>query len=157
MIIGTPGQIFSDSLPTNGGNSMEIGVPLGSVGRAVDLILGVYRDYPFGAPVALRFVKRSTATLAFTSLADATCAIELPGIDSGRTREGYRRIQCALAESHVRQSYHWGQALPLEDRWVREAFGPRRDAWLAARRAFLSPRGRAMVANALVARCGLAD
>ena len=134
-IVGTPGQIFTDSVPTSGGNSMEIGVPLGSVGRAVDAILGVCREHPFGAPLALRFVKRSSATLAFTSLAAITCTLELPGIDSARTREGYARIQRALAESHIRHSYHWGQALPLEDRWVREAFGPRRDAWLAARRA----------------------
>ena len=156
-VVGTPGQIFADSVPTNGGNSIEIGVPLGSAGRAVDAILGVCREHPFGAPLALRYVKRSSATLAFTSLAGITCTLELPGIDSARTREGFARIQRALAESHIRHSYHWGQWLPLEDRWVREAYGPRRDAWLAARRKFLSPAGRAMFANALVARCGLAD
>jgi hypothetical protein len=156
-MIGTPGQIFSDSVRTNGGNSMEIGVPLASAGRAVDLILGVYREHTFGAPVALRFVKQSTATLALTSLDEITCTIELPGIDSDRTRTGYGLIQHALAKSPIRHSYHWGQALPLDDQWVREAYGPRRDAWLAARQAFLSPRGRAMFANALVARCGLVE
>ena len=156
-VVGTPGQIFADSVPTNGGNSIEIGVPLGSAGRAVEAILGVCREHTFGAPLALRYVKRSSATLAFTSLAGITCTLELPGIDSARTREGFAKIQRALAESRIRHSYHWGQWLPLDDRWVREAFGPRRDAWLTARRAFLSPAGRATFANALVARCGLAD
>ena len=139
-VVGTPGQIFSDSVPTNGGNSTEIGVTLASVGRAVDAILGVCREHPFGAPLALRFVKRSSATLAFTSLADITCTLELPGIDSARTREGYARIERALAERDIPHSYHWGQALPLDEGWVRKAYGPRRDAWLAARRKFLSPR-----------------
>jgi hypothetical protein len=48
--------------------------PLLGVGQAADLILLVCQGYPFGAPVALRFVKPSKATLAFTSLGDTTCA-----------------------------------------------------------------------------------
>ena len=131
--------------------------PLPGVGQAADLILRVCQGYPFGAPVALRFVKRSRATLAFTSLGDTTCAFELPGIDSARTCEGYARIQHVLGESHIPHAYHWGQALPLTGAWVKKAFGPKRDAWLAARRRYLSSRGRAMFANVLPASCGLAE
>jgi hypothetical protein len=56
--------------------------------------------------------------------------------------KGYGLIQHALARSPIRHSYHWGEALPLDDQWVKEAYRPRRDAWLAARQAFLPARAR---------------
>lgn len=156
-IVGTPGQIFGDSVRTNGGTSIEVGVPLSHVGPAVAIVTQVCREHPFGAPLALRYVKASRATLAFTHFAPITCAMEMPGIDSARTREAFARIQRALAASDIPHSYHWGQQLPASRDWVERGFGPRRNAWLEARRDFLTPRGRAMFANTTVARCGLAD
>jgi hypothetical protein len=156
-VVRTPGQMFSDSMRTNGGASMEVGVALARVGEAVGTILSVYQLHTFGAPLALRYVKASEAKLAFTHFAPVTCAMEMPGIDSSRTREAFGRIQRALAESGIPHTYHWGQALPLNAEWVKVGFGTRRDEWLAARRKFLTPRGRATFANAVVARCGLSD
>ncbi len=156
-IVGTPGQTFSDTSRTNGGTSMELGVPLASVGQALGLILQICQEMPFGAPLALRYVKASPATLAFTHFEPITCTMELPGIDSARTRAAFARIQSALAESQIPHGYHWGQALPLNRQWVQRCFAQRCEDWLAVRRRFLGPRARAMFANALSARCGLAD
>jgi hypothetical protein len=149
--------MFSDSMRTNGGASMEVGVPLSRVGEAVGTILSVYQAFTFGAPLALRYVKGSGAKLAFTHFSPVTCAMEMPGIDSRRTREAFDRIQRALALSGIPHTYHWGQALPLNADWVKGGFGTRLDGWLAVRRSFLSAKGRATFANSVVEACGLAE
>jgi FAD/FMN-containing dehydrogenase len=156
-VLGTHGQQFGDSYPTGGGASTEIGVPLDRVGEALEIVLGAAQEAPFGAPLALRYVKASDAHLAFTCFAPISCAFEMPGVDAARTRDGYRRIWQALADSRVPHTYHWGQALPQNADWPIAGFGERRvQAWLAARREFLSPAGRSMFQNALLSRCGLA-
>ena len=156
-MVGTHGQVFGDTLPTNGGASIEVGVPLSHVGKAVSLVLGICKDAPFGAPLALRFVKSSSATLAFTCFNDITCTMEMPGVDSSRTRAAFEVIQRSLSDSDIPHSYHWGQALPLEPEWVKRAFGQRRQDWLDARKDLLGAKGRSTFTNALLSRCGLAE
>ena len=156
-VLGTHGQQFGDSNPTGGGASTEIGVPLEQVGRALQVILQAAQQEPFGAPLALRYVKGSDALLAFTHFSPITCTFELPGVDAARTRDGFRRIWQALAASGIPHTYHWGQALPQNAEWPLHGFGAERvQRWLDARHAFLAPAGRAMFQNALLARCGLA-
>jgi FAD/FMN-containing dehydrogenase len=156
-ILGTHGQQFGDSHPTGGGASTEIGVPLQRVGPALAVILQAAQQGPFGAPLALRYVKASEAFLAFTCFAPVTCAFELPGVDAARTRDGHRRIWQALAESGMPHTFHWGQALPQNARWPVAGFPEGRvGKWLAARHRFLSPGGCSMFQNALLSRCGLA-
>lgn len=157
-VAGTPGQQFGDSSPTGGGTSTELGVPLDRVGDALDVILRVTRKHPFGAPVALRYVKATDALLGFTRFRPLTCTMEMPGIDSARSRDAQQRIWRALADAGVPHTFHWGRALPLNPHWVRRGFGNSRvDRWLAARRRFLGPVGRHLFANALIERCGLSQ
>jgi hypothetical protein len=154
--IGTPGQMFSDSNPTGGGTSIEIGVALADARKAVDAILAVTAANPFGAPIALRYVKGSDALLAFTCFSPLTCTIELPGIDSHRARNAHKLIFETLREKGIRHTYHWGQALPLTPEWLRPGFGDDRvERWLAARRNFLSDAGRRMFANDQLTKLGL--
>jgi hypothetical protein len=157
VILGTPGQMFGDSNRTGGGTSLELGVPLAQVGAALTAIFSVTDAHIFGAPVALRYVRSSGATLAFTCFAPLTCTIEMPGIDSSRAREGHQRIEAALAAAGVPHTYHWGQALPARAAVISAGFGQARvDRWLAARRAFLpDPATRRMFANPMVDACGL--
>lgn len=157
VIMGTPGQTFSDSNRTGGGTSLELGVPLNQLRAALDAIFSVTDEHIFGAPVAVRYVRGSDALLAFTCFSPISCAIEMPGIDSPRAREGHRRIEAALKARGVTHTYHWGQALPANPAVIRAGFGDARvDRWLAARRAFLNPSGRHMFSNPLVDACGLA-
>ncbi len=156
-VLLTHGQQFGDSTPTGGGTSTEIGVPMARVGEAVRVVLQAAQQEPFGAPIALRYVKASDAFLAFTRFGPRTCTIELPGVDSRRTREGFERIWRALRDRGIPHTFHWGQALPMEPTWVPRQFGARRTRWLEARRAFLSARGRAMFSNRMVERLGLSS
>lgn len=156
-VSGTHGQQFGDSSPTGGGASTEIGVPLKHVGRALQVILDAAQQAPFGAPVALRYVKSSDALLALTHFEPITCTFEIPGVDSARTREGFQRIWQALAKSDIPHVYHWGQALPQNPEWPVAGFGAARvKQWREARRRFLGSAGSAMFQNALLSRCGLA-
>ncbi len=75
---GAPGVQFGDSQPTNGGTSLEIGVPLDRVQTTLDVLFGVTAQHVFGAPFALRYVRASDALLAFTCHAPTTCTIENP-------------------------------------------------------------------------------
>lgn len=155
LVPGTPGMQFGDSAPTQGGTSMEVGVALSSVDEAAEAIFAVARQHPFGAPVAFRFVKSSRAMLAFTRFSPVTCCIELPGIDSARTRIGFEKIWDALHDAGVRHTYHWGQVFPAEPDVISRGFGSRRTQWLEQRARFLTSAGRHTFSNALLDRCGL--
>lgn len=151
VIQGTPGGQFDDSQPTNGGASMELGVPAASVKDVAAAIFGVTDQHAFGAPAAFRWVKASQQTLSYSPFGPITCHIEMPGIDAERTREGYRRIWAALDAAGLKYTCHWGQALPTSPNWLTAAYGrPRINRWLAARRSFLSPAGRWMFGNVLL-------
>ena len=61
------------------GTSIELGVPFDRVGDALDLVVETAQKHPFAAPLAFRYVKKSTATLGFTGLGDITATMEMPG------------------------------------------------------------------------------
>jgi len=85
-VMSLPGVAFGDTQPTGGGTSVEIGIPLDRVGDALQVIWSVTDTTPFGAPVALRYVRGSDALLAFTCFSPVTCTIEMPGVDSSMAR-----------------------------------------------------------------------
>jgi len=158
-ILATPGHQFGDSQPTNGGTSIEIGVPIARALDAVNAIFSVTDnpDNVFGAPVALRFVRASDAILAFTCHPPTTCTIEMPGVDSNSARRVHPLIYQALADANIPATYHWGQQGPFTNESIIAGYGQSRvDRWLASRRAFLkSPQGRRMFSNDLLDGCGL--
>lgn len=122
-----------------------------------EAIFRVTDQHVFGAPIAFRWVKGSPQTLSFSRFTPLTCHIEMPGIDSSRTRSGYEMIWQALDRAGIRYTCHRGQALPASPAWVTRAFGARVERWLAARRAFLSPQGRRTFSSALLDSYGLGD
>jgi hypothetical protein len=128
------------------------------VGDALAAIFAVTDSHAFGAPVALRYVRASKALLAFTHFAPITCTIEFPGIDAPRSREAHKLLEAELVKRGIPHTYHWGQVMPLNPRVVRAGFGDARvDAWLAARRSFLSPAGRRLFSNDMLDSLGLAS
>jgi hypothetical protein len=156
VITGTPGQHFGDTTPTGGGTSVELGVPLSNVMDALEGIFAATDKQPFGAPVALRYVKASSALLAFTHFEPTTCAFEMPGIDADRSRVAHALIESELKARGVPHTYHWGQAMPLNPQHVLAGFGDKRVArWLTARKAFLSDTARRRFSNVMVDACGL--
>jgi len=153
-VLGTHSQQFGDIAPAPGCISTEIGVPMEHVGAALAVILRVASSEKMPMPIALRYVKQSDAFLAFTCFAPHTCTIELPAIDSLRTRDGYERIWAELRDSKLPHTFHYGQALPSHPYWL-EVFGARRHSWIEARSRFLRPSGRRMFSNAMVDALGL--
>ncbi|ETX00499.1 MAG: hypothetical protein ETSY2_38995, partial [Candidatus Entotheonella gemina] len=154
---GTHGQIFGATEIRGLGMSTEIGVALQDAEAATEAILAVAQRHAFASIVALRYVKASPATLAFTRFEPITCTIELPAVGSARTEEAYRQIWSELDRRGIPYTLHWGQGLRADADFIRRSFGARVDAWLAARRQFLSPAARRMFSNDLVVACGLAD
>ena len=157
-ILASPGVQFGDTMPTNGGTSIELGVPLARTRDALQAIFSVTDTRTFGAPVALRYLKGSDALLALTCHAPTTCTIEIPGIDSQSAATAHQEIFAALAASGVPATYHWGQDGPANLEAIVAGFGQDRvDRWLKARRNFLSATGRHTFANHFLDGRGLAD
>ena len=152
-----PGVAFGDSQPTGGGTSVEIGIPINRIADALDAIWGVTDVHPFGAPVALRYVKSSDALLAFSYFPPITCTIEMPGVDSAGARAAHRAIFSAFNAANIPHAFHWGQQAPSDPQTVLAGFGRARvDRWLAARRNFLkTTAARRMFSNDLLDACGL--
>ena len=51
---------------------------------------------------------------------------------SQRTAEAYRRIWAELDQRGIPYTLHWGQCLRADAAFIRQSFGERVDAWLAA-------------------------
>ena len=156
-ILGSHGQIFGATEIRGLAMSTEIGVALQDADAATEAILAVAHHHVFASPVALRYVKASSATLAFTRFAPITCTIELPAVDSQRTAAAYSQIWSELERRGIPYTLHWGQCLRADAAFIRQSFGSRVDAWLAARRQFLTPAARHTFSNDLLVACGLAD
>lgn len=159
------GVVFRDVVMRNLGASTEIGVPLNRTEEAVATVTRVIRqaykdkNQPFMGPVALRFVKASRATLAFSRFAPVTCCIELPG---GRLRwvpELYQNVFAALAAANIPFALHWGQEGPFDRQSLMRAYGAQRlQTWKDARRRVLNTADlRQRFANDLLTAAQLAD
>jgi len=152
-----PGVAFGDSQPTGGGTSVEIGIPINRIADALNAIWAVTDAHPFGAPIALRYVKSSDALLAFTYFPPITCTIEMPGVDSAAARSAHQAIFSALSAAKIPHAFHWGQQAPKDFQTVVSGFGQGRvNRWLAARHNFLkTAAGRRLFSNDLLDACGL--
>jgi hypothetical protein len=151
-----PGVAFGDSEPTGGGTSIEIGIPINRVADALKTIWSVTDAHPFGAPVALRYVKSSDALLAFTFFPPITCTIEMPGVDSAAARSAHQAMFSAFNAAKIPHTFHWGQQAPHDFATILAGFGQGRvNRWLAARHNFLSAAGRRLFSNDLLDACGL--
>ena len=151
---GTHGQVFDATELIGTSLSAEVGVDLRDTAAAVETLLSVVRDYPYPGVFGLRYVQRSDAHMAFTRF-DTTCTIEMTGPGCKRTRGFYERAWAALDVCRVPYTMHWGKVHNTTCDNVRQRFGSGVDDWLAARRGFLPPAGRAMFANDLLTNCEL--
>lgn len=153
-IRATPGYTFGPTSIRGRGMSTEMGFELRHIRRAVEIISEVAKSYPFGGVVAVRYVKRSRALLAFTRY-EPTATIEIQAVDSARSREAYERIWTSYEDEGIPCSFHWGQVLPYKPAHYRWVYGERRERFLAAKARLLSPAGRKLFSNELVRGVGL--
>ncbi|GAX25336.1 hypothetical protein FisN_5Lh429 [Fistulifera solaris] len=122
------------------GTGLEFGVPADRVVEVIEIIFDIVRDDPLAGQIAMRFIKKSSATLGFNKY-DLTATVEMSGPydvvffrNQGRVRQ---KIKEAIAASGIPHTYHWGQDFPINDEWVRNAYGSSVDEWKQARLDFL--------------------
>jgi hypothetical protein len=136
--------------------SIEIAVPLEKVKDAMKIIFDVTKRRKFVAPLAFRYVKSSSAMLAFTRYSPVTAVMEMPGLDNSLSRKGHKAIFAALAGSGIPHSYHWGKGLPLNPDWVSKSYGDETiKAWKRRRLELLGEQGCRMFSNKLLETIGL--
>lgn len=154
--MATPARTFGSTNIRGNVLSSELGVALADARRAVSAINAVAAEYPFPGLVAVRFVKASAATLAFTRFSPLTCTIELPAAGTERTEQFFQRVFQRLDREGIPFTLHWGQCGDFSPQRLRAGYGQAVDRWLGERRKLLSPAGRALFSNAFLERCGLA-
>lgn len=156
-----PGKFFtsnSSANPTSSSpvpaTSIELGVPFDHIGQAVELVFKTVNKHPFAAPVALRYVKKSTATIGFTGFGPMTVTMEMPGpfgrIFFPKTGKAHEELFKALASSDLPHRFHWGQQFPLNADWAPKSYGSALSQWKEQREKFLGSDGIKLFSNELV-------
>ncbi len=158
-VCGTHGELFTDTTTRGKAASTAMGIPLGQVRNAVEIVLRLIDEHPAPALVALRYVRASDGTLAFTSHQPHTCVLEIDGPRSRRVTALYRRAWRALDEAGIPYTFHWGKMNHLDANRVRKIYGDARvDAWIDARRTLLTTSDlRRVFANDFLKRLGMND
>lgn len=151
----TPGETFGSTNIRGPVLSAELGVSLTKATSAVRAIVEGARREAFPGLVAVRFVRGSEATLAFTKHQPMSCTIELPGAGGRRALDFFGTVWPLLDREDVPFTLHWGQCGDFSAARVRRMYGGAADAWVQERRELLSPAGRHLFSNPLLERCGL--
>jgi FAD binding domain len=156
-VSGTLAEIFTDTTTRGKAASAAMGIPLGRVREALDMALQVNQEYPFPGLFAVRYVKSSPATLAFTRHPNHTCVFEIDGPKSQRTMTFYRRVWKSFDNASIPYTFHWGKMNNLNAQRVRARYGDATiEQWRTARHALLDTAGlRAAFANQFLRNLGL--
>lgn len=153
----TPGQTFSSTNIRGPVLSAELGVSLAHGPRAVEALVEEAAKHSFPGLVAVRFVRGSQATLAFTKFAPTSVTIELPGTGGSRALDYFAAVWPRLDREDIPFTLHWGQCGDFTRDRVRRMYGKAVDAWKEERRGLLSAAGRRLFSNDWLERTGLAD
>ena len=146
-VTATPASIFGDTSLRTGGISMELGFELADVPRAAAILGDAAEQNLYAGVLSFRFVKSSVATLAFTrspnvalasdSASRTVCTVETDALSTTGTAAALDAFWKNLDAAGVPYTLHWGQKLRQDATWVRKAYGPALEAWLAQRRKWL--------------------
>jgi hypothetical protein len=157
----TPRNIFGDSTiykPKNGNSSTELGIPIERAAEAVHLIILLARQGNFPGVLGIRFVKNSSATLAFTRFSPITCTIELPGLNSKSTQNFYNQVFKEMDHANIPFTLHWGQEGDYSPKRLLSMYGDAVKEWKEQRNILLpDPMQRYMFTNDFLKRCGLSE
>ncbi|WP_394831498.1 FAD-binding protein [Pendulispora rubella] len=154
-VAGTPGFQFGATDLRGDVMSTEIGVALADAPQAVDAIIEVANRFPWSGFPAIRYVKGSDATLAFTHFSPMACTIELPSAGSPRTLEAFHRVWDELRARGIRFTMHWGQNMREDRALIEYGHGARVEEWLRARRSLLGATGQRIFGSDWLTACGL--
>jgi hypothetical protein len=148
-------EIFSNTDLRGRLASTGLGISLDRTREAVEAVFAEQEHSgPAAVVVSLRYVRGSSATLAFPYV-PTTCVLEIDGVQSSRTNDFYIRVWERLERQGIPYTFHWGKQHNLDAARVRRLYGPRVEHWLAARRQLLGEAERRLFSNALLARLAL--
>lgn len=152
---GTLAEIFTNTDLRGRLASTAVGLSLDRTREAVEAILAEQgASGPAAVVLSLRYVRGSSATLAFTHF-PITCVLEIDGVQPSRTNDFYMRAWDRLERQGIPLTFHWGKQHPLDAGRVRRLYGPRVERWLAARRHLLGTAERRLFSNPLLTRLAL--
>ncbi|WP_394842147.1 FAD-binding protein [Pendulispora brunnea] len=154
-VAGTPGFQFGAADLRGYVMSSEIGVALADAPNAIDAVIDVANRFHWSGFPAIRYVKGSDATLAFTNFSPTACTIELPSAGSPRTLEAFHRVWDELRARGIRFTMHWGQMMRENREWIEYGHGARVEEWLAARQSLLGATGQRAFGSDWLTACGL--
>jgi len=153
-LTGTLAEIFWDAPYQGPAFACSFGVDHKDSSKALDVLTKLARDEgPFPGIYAMRFVKQSEATMAFTKF-PITCMIEIDGVLWKKSRklisltEFSRRMIEVLQEAKIPFTIHWGKnsdwAFP---NLVNDMFGDAATTWKQYRSALLSKEMAQLFSN----------
>ena len=164
-LIGTLPQVFWDAPYQGPAFACSVGVDHKNASKALKLLADLTKNEgPIPGIFAMRFVKQSKATLAFTKF-PVTCMLEIDGVLWNKTRkimsltEFSRRIIEVLKQNDIPFTIHWGKASD----WaypdlVNHIFNVQQiNEWKACRSALLSDEMAKLFSNKFLETIGLAD
>lgn len=168
-----PNVVFNTKSSTNPvttapcpASSTEIAVPFSHVNAAVDCVIEVLQSHLLAAPLGIRYIPKSLATLAVNQYEDFTVTIELPGPQKGSgllcslfpdAEIAHNAVFEELNQRNIPHRFHWGQQLPMNTNWITKSYGAEKvAAWKAARNKLLTgAKARNIFANKLTDAVGL--
>ena len=154
---GTWGEMFWDTSRRGRVASTAMGIPLDRAREAVEALFDVNEAHTAPALFALRYVKASDATLAFTRHAPHTAVLEIDGPYSRGMLAFYEAAWERVRGLGFPVTFHWGKMLPLDDTLPTQAYGADRvRAWTDARHTLLpTAELRKVFTNDMLHRLGL--
>ena len=163
-IEGTLGEIFWDSFHQGPAFAYTFGIDNKDAGKALDLFIKlVNEEGPIPGAMALRFIKASKATLAFTRF-PMTCILEMDGIlwkgnkDMISPGDFERKMIEAFMAAGIKFTIHWGKnadwAFPG---LISYMYGDKADDWKNHRSALLTKQMADLFSNGFLERTGLSE
>jgi FAD/FMN-containing dehydrogenase len=154
-ILGTLGEIFSNTTTRGRTASTSMGVPAEFATRALDALLALNKSNgPFAGIFSQRFVKGNNATLGWIRW-PSTCVIELDGAYSDNSLAFFDLVAKTFIDQGIPHTFHWGKMSKLGPADMALLYGDAVNQWLTARRQLLDPASRKVFTNAFLADMGL--
>jgi hypothetical protein len=154
-VLGTLGEIFSNTTTRGKTASTSMGVPLASATQALDLILQLNRNKgPYTGIISLRYVKGNQATLGWQRF-PLTCVIEMDGAYSDRSLAFFDAVREAMQQQQIPHTFHWGKMVKLSPDELVQLYGDAVNQWRSARERLLDQAARNTFSNAFLRDMGL--
>lgn len=166
---GTLAEIFWDAPYQGPAFAISFGVPHEMSGKALKVLSKVsIDDGPVPGIFAMRFIKKSKATLSFARF-DRTCMIEIDGVlwnekkNLGTLKDLCKKMKIALHDNNIPFTIHWGKNADwsfTDNSWnvgnlSEYMYGDDAKKWRQFRTALLSPEMQKMFTNTFLKECGL--